>query len=257
MAEKTIHPADAAQLALIPSAKGFVASLFIGTGRFAKREAETLKGARTEALRLAGVHGAPGGRTPMIYAVLADDRQVLVPDDYEAGDDDQQQPKEQTVTTTKDHVTAKPVRALTMEDLGVKAKSASKKPASSTKKAPKAKKPAKAAKTPAKSKKPAKVAKAAAKAAKPAAKGDKAKPAKLGKRAAIEAAAREGKLPTPPDFSAETHARFRGKLDEVIALAKAGDLKGLKAIEINPVSTSPKAIDRYRNLAVMALEAKR
>lgn len=82
------------------------------------------------------------------------------------------------------------------------------------------------------------------------------KPAKGGgKRAAIEGAAREGKMPAAPDFSAATHARFRKKLGEVIELAEKGDLKGLKAIQINPVSSSPKAIERYRNLCVMALEA--
>jgi hypothetical protein len=36
---------------------------------------------------------------------------------------------------------------------------------------------------------------------------------------------------------------------------KADDVRKLKAFEINPVS-SPKAIDRYRNLAVIALAAK-
>lgn len=70
------------------------------------------------------------------------------------------------------------------------------------------------------------------------------------------AAAAEGKLPTPPDFSAETHKRFRPKLAELVALAKAGDVAGLKRYEINPISTSPKAMDRYRNLAVIALEAR-
>jgi hypothetical protein len=77
----------------------------------------------------------------------------------------------------------------------------------------------------------------------------------LGKRAAIEAAAREGKLPEPPDFSAETHKRFRNRLANVVELAKAGDLKGLRTLEINPVSSSPKAIARYRDLCVIALEA--
>jgi hypothetical protein len=40
------------------------------------------------------------------------------------------------------------------------------------------------------------------------------------------------------------------------ALVKADDVRKLKAFEINPVSSSPKAIDRYRNLAVIALAAK-
>jgi hypothetical protein len=91
---------------------------------------------------------------------------------------------------------------------------------------------------------------------KPAPKPEPASTRPIGKRAAIEAAAREGKLPEPPDFSAETHKRFRNKLASVVELAKAGDLKGLRAFEINPVSSSPKAIARYRDLCVIALEAK-
>lgn len=96
-----------------------------------------------------------------------------------------------------------------------------------------------------------------AKAEKPAKTGKPAKAAKpAGKRAAILEAAQRGELPPVPDFSAPTHARFRKKLDEVVEMAKAGDLKGLKAFHINPVSTSPKAIARYRDLAVIALEAR-
>jgi len=91
---------------------------------------------------------------------------------------------------------------------------------------------------------------------KPAAKQEPSPPRSLGKRAVIEVAAREGKLPEPPDFSAETHKRFRNKLASVVELAKAGDLKGLKAFDINPVSSSPKAIARYRDLCVVALEAQ-
>ena len=62
---------------------------------------------------------------------------------------------------------------------------------------------------------------------------------------------------TPPDFSAPTHERFRPRLAELVKLVKAKDIAGLKAFDIKPVSTSPKAMDRYRNLAVIALEAKK
>jgi hypothetical protein len=78
----------------------------------------------------------------------------------------------------------------------------------------------------------------------------------LGQRAAILAAAESGKLPAAPDFSAETHKRFRAKLAEVVALVKAGDIAKLQRYKINPVSTSPRAIARYRDLAVIALKAK-
>lgn len=78
-----------------------------------------------------------------------------------------------------------------------------------------------------------------------------------GKRAAIEEAARQGQLPSPPDFSAATHARFRAKLAKLVEMVDAGDVEGLKAFAINPVSTSPRAMARYRDLAVIALEARR
>ncbi|MCA3512096.1 MAG: hypothetical protein IOC96_02465, partial [Rhodobacter sp.] len=60
----------------------------------------------------------------------------------------------------------------------------------------------------------------------------------------------------PPDFSAPTHARFRGKLEGLIALAERGDIDALREVPINPVSSSPKALARYRNLCVIALEAR-
>lgn len=80
---------------------------------------------------------------------------------------------------------------------------------------------------------------------------------KLGKRKAIIEQAQSGALPAAPDFSKPTHARFRAKLAKLVALAEAGDVEGLKAIEINPVSTSPKAMARYRDLAIIAIEARR
>ena len=70
---------------------------------------------------------------------------------------------------------------------------------------------------------------------------------------ALEASARAGNLPQPPDFSAATHARFRGKLARLADLAAAGDVEALRTFEINPVSSSPKAMARYRDLCVIAL----
>lgn len=72
----------------------------------------------------------------------------------------------------------------------------------------------------------------------------------------IEAKARQGELPPPPDFSAPTHARFRAKLAALVELARKADAIGLRAIPINPVSSSPKALARYRDLAVLAIEAR-
>jgi hypothetical protein len=72
----------------------------------------------------------------------------------------------------------------------------------------------------------------------------------------LEAKARQGELPPPPDFSAPTHARFRAKLAALEELAGKADATGLRAMLINPVSSSPKALARYRDLAVLAIEAR-
>jgi hypothetical protein len=79
---------------------------------------------------------------------------------------------------------------------------------------------------------------------------------KPGKRQAAIEQAQAGALPAAPDFSKPTHARFRAKLAKVVALAEAGDVEGLRAIEINPISTSPKAMARYRDLAIIAINAR-
>jgi len=77
-----------------------------------------------------------------------------------------------------------------------------------------------------------------------------------GMRKAIIEQAQVGALPAAPDFSKPTHARFRAKLAKLVTLVEAGDVEGLKAIEINPVSTSPKAMACYRDLAIIAIEAR-
>jgi hypothetical protein len=77
----------------------------------------------------------------------------------------------------------------------------------------------------------------------------------IGEYAELHEEALKGKVPPPPDFSADTHARFRTKLATLVALAKKRDVAGLRAMQINPVSTSPIAMWRYRNLALIALEA--
>lgn len=72
----------------------------------------------------------------------------------------------------------------------------------------------------------------------------------------IEAKARTGGLPPPPDFSAPTHARFRAKLALLVDMPTKTDTSGLRVMQINPVSSSPKALARYRDLAVLAIEAR-
>ena len=85
----------------------------------------------------------------------------------------------------------------------------------------------------------------------------KASPAPMvGKRQAILDQAQTGALPQAPDFSKPTHARFRAKLAQIVALAEASDIAALQAFEINPVSSSPKAMARYRDLCVIAIMAR-
>lgn len=78
----------------------------------------------------------------------------------------------------------------------------------------------------------------------------------IGKRQAILDQAQAGALPTAPDFSKPTHARFRAKLAQIVALAEAGNITALQAFEINPVSSSPKAMARYRDLCLIAITAR-
>ena len=78
----------------------------------------------------------------------------------------------------------------------------------------------------------------------------------IGKRQAIREQAQTGALPIAPDFSKPTHARFRAKLAQIVALAEVGDIAALQAFEINPVSSSPKAMARYRDLCVIAITAR-
>ena len=78
----------------------------------------------------------------------------------------------------------------------------------------------------------------------------------VGKRQAILDQAHTGSLPTAPDFSKPTYVRFRAKLAQIVALADVGDIAALQAFEINPVSSSPKAMARYRDLCVIAIMAR-
>jgi hypothetical protein len=78
----------------------------------------------------------------------------------------------------------------------------------------------------------------------------------IGKRQAILDQVQAGALPLPPDFSKPTHARFRAKLAQIVELVEAGDIASLQAFEINPVSSSPKAMARYRDLCVIAITAR-
>jgi hypothetical protein len=232
------HPADVANANVVASAVRFEVALFLGAGRYATETAETLVEARRKAARLTAMH--PNGRRPLVYGVTADGRSGLVTDKPNTEDPMKtyakkfnaqraakaagHEPDEIEILKTKDGFMWRVKRQRKSAADGLDAKLTAD---------PSGKLAADGANHSAIPKRP------------------------LGKRAALEAEAREGKLPEPPDFSAPTHTRFRNKLASVVELAKAGDLKGLQAFQINPISSSPKAIARYRDLCIIALEARR
>lgn len=79
MNRKRIHPADAAQAAILRSAVRYDIALFLGTGRYARASAATLEEARIEAKRLVAENlSAHGQRLPLIYGVTAEGRSALV-----------------------------------------------------------------------------------------------------------------------------------------------------------------------------------
>lgn len=70
------------------------------------------------------------------------------------------------------------------------------------------------------------------------------------------ASAEHGNLPPVPDFSAATHAGYRKKLAACVAMVEAGNIKGLEAVDIQPLSSSRTAIRRYVDIAIVALKAQ-
>jgi hypothetical protein len=229
-----VHPPTERDAAIIANAVRFDLALFIGRGKYAHASARTLTEARNEAApSLEAEH--PYGRRALIYAIDADGRSALVTDNIPT------ESEEGSMKTYAKKFNAQRAAKAAGHDLDeieiVKVKDGFTWRLKQQPRRPEVK-DAKLAPDPSREPKPI------------------ANQRPLGKRAAIEAAAREGKLPEPPDFSADTHKRFRNKLASVVELAKTGDLKGLRAFEINPVSSSPKAIKRYRDLCIVAIEAQ-
>lgn len=231
------HPADIANANVVASAVRFEIALFLGVGHYATDTAETLDEARSKAARLVAMHR--NGRRPLIYGVTADGRSGLVTDTPNMEDPMKTYAKKfnaQRAAKAAGH-DADEIDIIKTKDGFTWRVKRQPKSAADARDAKLAADPSREPLT-------------------DGAKHSAAPKRPLGKRAQIEAAAREGKLPEPPDFSAATHARFRNKLASVVELAMAGDLKGLQAFQINPVSSSPKAIARYRDLCIVALETR-
>jgi hypothetical protein len=69
-------------------------------------------------------------------------------------------------------------------------------------------------------------------------------------------AAARGVMPTPPNFSAASYKPDRPRLAKLIEMAEAGDAKALRGYSIKVYYSAALALDRYRQMAVIALEAR-
>ena len=79
MKRRRVHPADAANAAVLANAVRYDVALFLGTGRYARASAPTLEAARIEAMRLVADNPISfGKRLPLIYGVTAEGRSALV-----------------------------------------------------------------------------------------------------------------------------------------------------------------------------------
>lgn len=269
---------DRRDIAIIREADHFTAALFLGVGKYARDEAKTLPEIKAAAAQLEASHP---GRRAMIYAINKAGRSALVTSDLESIMEDvigKSYTSKFAAKRAYDRAGLMPDEALIEKEgsgfiiraVGKQAPSAPKPPAdervahlaSRSKEAGKILGAVMALKSP-----PPAPAKAAPK-ARAQAKANAATPTQKAaadgytdwrtdpRFAADWKKAQAGKLVAAPDFSKPTHAGYRGKLAQLEAMAKAGDLKGLRDFPIEPVSTTRRALERYRQCAVEALRAK-
>jgi hypothetical protein len=231
---KKPHQADATDRAKIASATGYTTSFFLGAGKWDKHPSNTLDEARWVAKEMRENDDyARTGRLPMIYAHLPDGSEALVPDDYQVGEI----PGEHSALP----VTFKPTGANT-GPLTINGK-----PMLRTDGQPTQAGDLVAGQM--LDTQPIADAMAAL-AAFPGLK-------KLSQRHLdMLESAQAGVLPTPPDFTTDTHKNYRAKLARIVDAIAAGDVAALEAVDIKPVCSSSIPMARFRNLAVIALKAR-
>jgi len=239
-----IHAADAASAEIVSQAVRFEIALFAGRGKYIKAFAKTLDEARRQAKRLEREHR--NGKRALIYAVTKAGRSAPITDAILKA----MEAAAMKATPTKTQATKTEAMKTYSKKFNAQraAKRAGLDPAE-----------IEIIKREGGFSWQRKLVQAVAQAPSLAASSELEAPARPKRRVRyveLEAAAQKGEMPPVPDFGAPTHARFRGKLKTLIALAEASDIAALEAIEINPVSTSPKAMKRYRDLCVIALKAR-
>ncbi|TYL73447.1 hypothetical protein, partial [Bradyrhizobium cytisi] len=115
---KKIHPADAADLALIPACKKFTATI-LKNNKPQTTEHPSLAAARIEAMRLNAT--ANNGRKALVYAITDEGRAILVPASY--GSEAKPEPKADAKPEPKAVAKpAKPVKAAKPAKAAKKAK---------------------------------------------------------------------------------------------------------------------------------------
>lgn len=76
------HEADSAMLSQIADASEFVTSIFLGRGEYAKHSSATIDAAREIGAQMEEYYR--NGRKALVYAILPNGRQFLVPSGYQA-----------------------------------------------------------------------------------------------------------------------------------------------------------------------------
>lgn len=258
---------DAADLALINADTRFVTTIFLGRGRFDKHSSTNLAQAREVAAQMTAHY--KNGRVAMVYAMLPGERQVLVPETFHIGE---------TAMESKPHAKRFNAQRQAKSALGPGAQEGV--DFTTSKNADGLWEWIKANIAPAAVEKPAdqladdpisnRIREGAAKRReKRAAREAKPKPAKaaeatraavdpdrtLGKRAQAEADARAGIMPDKMTLL-PADKRYQKFVDALHDMADKGDAAGLRAYEIKTYSSTPKRMAKWRDLAVLAIEAK-
>jgi hypothetical protein len=238
MPKKPMHDADATDRARIAQATGYTTSFFLGSGKWDKHPSPALERAREVARQMmADPDYAATGRKPIVYAHLPDGSEVVVPDDYQVGEIQGEHsllPIEFKPTAANAgpmaiggralHRDGKPMVAADLQSGAAVSFDPSTGAVLSVVQFPLSAFP-----------------------------GLK----KLSQRHMdMLEAAQAGSLPTPPDFTAETHKNYRAKLKRLTDAVAAGDVAALESVDIKPVCSSSRPLARYRNLAVIALKAR-